>query len=593
MAHIVSLRSDNCRSYIDMGHVKLQCIRILLLILAITACHRSFAETASEDFLTTNRRSTADLIWNSTMGILHTPLTIYGWDYTLAAPAPQNRDIDVGTGEHGSFGPTTYANFDIDGNSSNNVIVIDTDQYPNGLNVTNFELSSGVTLSPVGDTPLVIKSFSDIVIVGTIDCSGANGTALNATNTSLSAGGQGRCGGGDGGNGGTLALAAVSGSASGTAGGGVAGGAGGASGGIGGGGGGSYNLTSASQDNGENPNVAGANDGGVAGAINTSDAGFALLNSGGGGGGGSASTNGVDDSSGGGGGAGGGAILLMAFDIVHIANSGMVVANGGNGGGGGANLDGGGGGAGGGGSIAMFAGNEVINDRVLGVSADGGTSGVTTNLTNGGSHGGAGVTGRIWMTDLDGALAGAGSEPGYANVLVALGNVRSREGLYTATSTGIELFSSISTITAVNLVRQSSVANTVTVEFASGDSPGFNPVGQYIDSSLFVGAAAARFVKFKVTLNVTNQTQTSPQLDTVSLTYRPLFQTQFDFESGSCGRIQSGPGPKVPDYRLLIILLLPLLTIVFLKRTARSPRGRLDKRGSPEGFDEYERIRNP
>lgn len=538
----------------------------LLILSAFWLCANVNAQSFTENFSSASRRDSGDLIWNFRAGHLHAPLTAYGWDDGLGGSG--NREIDVGTGEHGAFDNTTYSRFDNDGDPSNFIIQINTDDYPEGLSVSNFVLDAGYTIKPEGSLPLIIKSLGGITISGTIDCSGDPGEPLGPLGT-VSSGGQGRCGGQNGGDGGSSSTAATAGSDSaGSATGGDPGTAGGANGGIGGGGGGSFNFSGATPDDGEDPNTIGANDGATAGTLDSIDPGFGIITLGGGagGGGGGPSTNGTNDSSGGGGGAGGGIILLMAYGDIQIANSGMVKADGGDGGGGGAaGQDGGGGGGGGGGTIAIFAGGSIINDRVLGVTTDGGAGGTTANIVNGGSHGGAGTPGRIWMTDQDGALAGAGSEPPYANSLVLLGDVLPREGTYTAVSDAIELYTSLPVITAVNLISQTDVNNTVTTEFSTSSEAGFTP-STWIDSSLWAGTNASRFVRFRVTIDIGDRTQLEAQLQNLNFTYDRLFQTRFDFKGG-CGLVRDSDLNKNSHGPLAIaILLLPLLIAFILRR---------------------------
>lgn len=291
---------------------------------------------------------------------------------TSAPPAPW------GTGANGPFQPTS------------GTITLVTD----GLDTTYggfdgvfdfsvIDIPAGVTVRASGSNPLVLRSTGDATIDGTIDVSGANGSA--GTMTAAGGGGATTAGGTAGGSGGSIVSGiAIDGEDA------TRGGRGGrttlslhtaARGGGGGGGG----FATAGTNGGSTPGI-GSGRGGI-GGIPRGSADLVdptLAGVGGGGGGGSVGTSGGAFGRGGGGGAGGGAVWVVAQGVVTV--SGAIEADGGNGGSG---FNGGGGGGGSGGLVALHSATDVIFESGVAISARGGSGG------SGDATGGAGSDGRV------------------------------------------------------------------------------------------------------------------------------------------------------------------------------------------------------
>ncbi len=268
---------------------------------------------------------------------------------------------------------------------------------PGGVyNFTQVDIPIGVTITVTGAAPLVIYSTGSIVIAGTLDASGANGSP-GTTFSALGMGGLGVAGGGNGGDGtysdSTGELPGANGSGTGAGWGGVfwSGGGGGAFGTDGG---------SASTTNG----IGGT-------AYGTAD--LNPLEAGSGGGGGSGG-----NSCGSGGGGAGGGIIQLASPTISISGSGTLSVDGGDGGSdGGGNCGSGGGGSGG--ALWLMAEHVVVDGLVSAVGGIGGSS------TIGGSPyygvGGNGGEGRIRIDSADIQNNGA-IEPsiGYTGAAYAL-----------------------------------------------------------------------------------------------------------------------------------------------------------------------------
>lgn len=527
------------------------------------------AHTFTETFETTDIQESWDLVWNTALGRLHPPFAVYGWNHTLG---PADKMIEVGTGAHGVFDSTTYHIFDKDGDSSNFVIQIDTTQFPDGLHVTRFHLESGWTLKPEGDSPLIIRSLSDIQIEGVVDCSGDAGEAVHSDPNAVTLGGRGRCGGRNGGNGGSQIVLPTSGeSASLAVTGGGAGGPGGANGGVGGGGGGSYTMMGLSPGEGENPNLVGSLDGGAAGTLSSTDEGFDLLQGGAGGGGGSAMmAGGGTDSSGGAGGAGGGVIVLIAAQDIWITNTGSVLANGGNGGGDVGSLAGGGGGGGGGGTIVMFAGRHLKNDRFEGILARAGQGGTTSIGTNGGNKGGNGSTGRFWGTDSDGAMAVSGGTEDPTNLhFIDSGTVLPREGVFTATSKAIDFGNFQPLLQSYNVVANTTAANQVSLQLASGEHSDFDPTGKWLNIDDVTGKILERYVRLRVTLSNSDRNETPASVDQISLEYVKSQVTKFEFVTG-CGMASASPHVGTHgEFGLALFTIFTILAPILFVLTVR------------------------
>ena len=176
-----------------------------LLVLGLLGfSYAAHAGSHVEEFITTQYRNTSSttLIWNMGLGQLHPIMSILNWK--PPATAQRTTTFDFGDGRHGAFNQNTMRTFDSDGNHSDTVITLDTSIY-NPLQVTDFILPSGYTLSPSGGNPLIIRSQRDVQILGAgsvIECSGAIGEATKNPENLTSLGGQGRCGGSSGGDGG-------------------------------------------------------------------------------------------------------------------------------------------------------------------------------------------------------------------------------------------------------------------------------------------------------------------------------------------------------------------------------------------------------
>ncbi|MBK8201090.1 MAG: hypothetical protein IPK68_01770 [Bdellovibrionales bacterium] len=317
-----------------------------------------------------------NMFFNQAQGLLNPPQRLEGWD---SGSGPDMTPLDMGDGSLGAFSISTFSLF---GTVVGSTVTINTDAagfYP--LQVTSFDLPAGYTLRGVGSNPLDIRSQTDIVVSGIIDCSGESGEAIGSNNLVTSLGGTGHCGGGAGGNGGSVTVGATDGIAGGVS---PTGGLGASAvngataetpfGATGGGGGGAYRQLITSAENGyDSTQVPWAGSEG----FNFRDDSFSEIGGGSGGGGGMAYNDTIvaDHSSGGGGGAGGGVVLLRA--VRDITVSGSILARGGDGGGTVGTLRAGGGGGGGGGSIAVWAGRNLsFTGAISATSGNGGTSGI-------------------------------------------------------------------------------------------------------------------------------------------------------------------------------------------------------------------------
>lgn len=513
--------------------------------------------TYTEDFSQASHQGTYDLVWNLYYKKLHAPMQATGWNNGLGAT---NTTFSVGDGRHGSFNTGTYANF---GSVVGTVVTIDTNSYPD-LQFTDFNLASGWTLRGQGTNPLVIRSQSDIIIAGTIDCSGGSGGSANASNSTVAAGGTGRCGGGNGGNGGTTILAPTAGAAGGVSlVGAPAGPSGGVNGGASGAGGEAYRQIATPATDGTNPNG-----GGVAvHNANFPDNTFttAVVNSPGGGGSGGGggfvhNQASLNDSSGAGGGAGGGAILMYAVNNITITATGLVTANGGNGGSGAAGLWGGAGGGGGGGSILMWGGNTVTITAASTVVAVKGNGGTTDSSGGAGTTiGGNGSDGRTWLTSSTGSAVGPVEQP--ASLLIANGNIEYRTGAFTATSAALDLRNTKPSLTGVSSTTVTPGGSTITVSMDTSNDPNFTPT--YQATAVFIGTEIKRYVKFQVLFNNAQATAPSSEISNIVFSYGG--NTVNDFKlAASCGLVDKNKS-RVLTYHWLMLFLLPMLSAAVLR----------------------------
>lgn len=512
----------------------------------------ALALTVSEDFSTLARYSSATLVWNSAQGRLHPPLQVFQYQ----DPGFLDRDFSVGDGSHGEFNPSRYREFSVGGDVSGNVIRFDLSRFP-VLNVTNFTLASGWTLAPVGDAPFIVRALGEVIIAGTLDCSGENGQDLNNDPTQITNGGAGHCGGGDGGAGASLTTPASSGAVGGAI---ITGGAGGGIDGptagqgatgtnSGGGGGGAYAY---SRGAGFDPTAGSGATPGTNGEMGE-DNDFEVSGGGFGGGGGSYFNAGAaaQNSAGGGGGGGGGYIFIAAAGSISI--TGQVLADGGDGGTASGAVLGGGGGGGGGGSIQLFAGGDVY-------MAGSGVVSAAEGLGRGpaGTEGGQGSTGRTWLVGQSGfsVLVPPLAVPEYPDPLMNdVGDVRYRLGTFTATSSIVDLANTKPQLLSHVLQATVPGGSSVTVEVASGADGSFTPSWVNVSTAPFI---TGRFAQFRV--SVTNTDRVSPaDVTSLNFNFEGFEQNEFQFVS-ACGGT-SGPSG-------ISWLLLPLLIFLLL----RSPR---------------------
>ncbi len=524
------------------------------------------AAQVSEDFSLLLNKDSGTLEWNISLQALHPPLKIN--NYVTAGNVTLSKNFDIGSGEHGVFDSTTYSHFSKDGDISGNIIRLDTSMYSQ-LQVTGFYLDSGWTLQPEGDNALVIYSQGDVIIDGSIDCSGEDGESFQNLDTKA-LGGTGRCGGGAGGAGSyvvsAITVEAESGeflgvtvvpgkpspgraaSSSGT--------------GSGGGGGGSYTAnTAASVAEAGTAQMPGT--GGVSGDVEP-DHSFLFLGGGAGGGGGD--HRGASNLSGGGGGAGGGGVIIHAFGDIKISPSGGIYANGGNGGGN-ATQNSGAGGGGGGGSIQLFALGDVYISGP--VRAYGGVGG--SNIF--GVNGGRGGAGRTWASGKSGYSIAL---PPYAlnaekpdTLLAHVGYSRFQAGTFTLSSQPIDFMSTRPSVTGVTLTSSLSSGASSFLDISSGESNDFVPVSWVEVNSLT--EPQGRYIRFRASLTNVDESNGS-YLQGIQIHYSPYFQQKFDFDQGGgCGMVVDFDRKKPPIFFLFVLtvlLVVPLLLALKLKANA-------------------------
>ena len=508
-------------------------------LLFIGFCNSVFAAELTDSFTSRTYFSAGTAVWNQALGTLHSSLRVMNFRAGFAPKA-----VAIGDGSHGSFELNTYANFSQNGDLTGSKIRVDTNVYPI-LKVTSFKLEQGWTIEPVGPNPLIIYSLSDVVVEGTINCSG--GDATSASGVTPGIGGIGRCGGKNGGDGGAtssngsdgedVSVGVVTGGTAGNFTGGAA---------VGGGGGGSWNTTSLP---GVGPNVNGG--GGQAGFSNQDPEMINLLGGAGGGGG-----SGTAAFAGGGGGAGGGVIVIHAardFILGSSSNTniGSILANGGDGGD--SDNIGGPGGGGGGGSIQVFVGRniELFNVDVGGASqaASGTGGGNTVPVT-----GAAGGPGRSWYSSVNYNLSGTGFYTPPEELPVNPGNVEFDNATQTIESQTIELGGRIAAIDTISISPSS---NDFQLEVsASSDNFINDDSGWTTDLSLLTNK---KYIKFRVSISTSNVNDPA-MVDSVTISYTP-FVEDFDFTSGGCGIVKNQKPLKFPFF----FLLLPLMMIILLR----------------------------
>lgn len=527
------------------------------------------AGTLTESFLTSQRLGSSQMVWNISLGELHPPLQIEGWNDGAGANTTL---FSVGDGRHGAFTLSRYAVFDSDGVINGGVIEIDTDDYPN-LQFTVFNLEAGYEIRPVGSMPLTIRSQSSVTINGIINCSGDDGSSAIAGSPAVSvSGGSGRCGGARGGAS-VVANASVAAANHGVAGGpditaGQAGEGDLLAGAAGGGGGGAYSHT-VSTGNAGTPNPTNAEAvgtvPGVAGTVYRDDSfedeEFGVGSGGGGGSGYDDPGNAPDHSSGSGGGAGGG--FIQIFSVTTIDITGSVLADGGDGGAVAGTLRGGGGGGGGGGSIRMSAGDDITINAGGIVRAGAGAGASST-----GGNGGNGCVGRTWLVGSFGdpnIVGGTLNPPRY---LVAPGDVRFETGqTYTVESSIIDLGNTRPTITTLPItVSDPSTLGTYIYGLSFNNEPADFPAYQV--STTFLNQEVSGYAKFRIV--ATNGSSTNPiRIQDLTMNYNEFLQDEFNLVA-ACGIIDRANNqgqwvPTVSLYFTLFLLLIPMLIIGYLR----------------------------
>ena len=501
----------------------------------------------TQNFDNKNQYSSSSLVWNVSTQTLHPPLKVN--DYFEGSF--QDLNFDIGDAKHGIFNSSTYQDWDNDGDISDKIITVNTDTYPS-LEFESFNLLSGWTLQPEGSEPLIIRVQGHVVIDGTIDCSGENGQAVTSDQSQVALGGTARCGGGDGGRGGTdNGVSPVLPQAGGNGGASVTGGSAGSQqamvdGGDGAGGGGAYSQNLTDADNGVRPP---ASTGGSKGT-NFEDNAFQETGGGSGGGGGFYYTGSdtANHSRGGGGGAGGGVIYIYSGGNITLSSSAKITANGGEGGGG--NLKAGGGGGGAGGSILMFAGGEIFLNtaQVVALGGDGGT-------TLGG-NGGAGATGRTWITDGVGGDGPTGSGDNPVSLLAAIGSVNYQTGSFQAESVTIDSYNSFPQFVSVETTGTIQSGDQVLFDLSSNKSNNF--VANWSESSTVIGVKLDRYFKYRIRITSNNE-NTPSTLESVKFNFNAYVLSDFDMTTGCGSMNQSGGG------LLWFLILLPLFALVVVK----------------------------
>lgn len=522
----------------------------------------AFGAQVSEDFSLLLNKDSGTLEWNLSQQALHPPLKIK--NYVTAGNVTLTRNFEIGSGKHGVFDSTTYSSFSKNGDTSGNIVRLDTSVH-SPLQVKSFQLDAGWTLQPVGDAALTILSQGNVIIDGTIDCSGGHGESFMSIGTKAS-GGTGRCGGGDGGDG-SYVVSAVT----------IEAGAGGFLGatvvpgkpsaglpasahgkGSGGGGGGSYTANAAASV--AEPGTAqSTGTGGAKGDVEP-DHSFQFVGGGAGGGGGDHRL--ASGLSGGGGGAGGGVVVIHAFGDIKISPTGSITANGGNGGGS-ASQNSGAGGGGGGGSIRLFALGDVYASGP--VRANRGTGG-SNSL---GVSGGRGGAGRTWLAGKSGysqALPPHALNAEKPDTLLAhVGYGRFQTGTFTLSSKPLDSMSTRPSVTGVTLTTSLSSGASSQLEISSGESNDFVPVSWV--SSASITDPQSRYLRFRT--NLTNADESSgAYIQNVQILYSPYYQQEFDFNQGGCGRVSdfNGDEPSLVDlFFLVLILIAPLALALKLK----------------------------
>ena len=514
-------------------------MRHLLLVLLFPLS--AYADTLLWDFSQLTDLASGDLVYNQHLEVLHPSLNIVEPTGAMTTAI----DFSVGDGSHGEFNRSTYLNFDSDGDVTGNVIVIDALQFPT-LKFTNFTLQSGWTLYSING-PLVINALGDVVIEGTINCSGAAGG--NAVGTTAGLGGEARCGGANGGDGGATNSDGLDGEDIDSN---VTGGKGGNNGGVAvaGGGGGSWNTGPG------NSSTAGANSnpsGGQAGAMLT-DPLFSIRGGGAGGGSGS----GTPTEAGAGGGAGGGQVIINVvgnFTLGSATNNtiGFILANGGAGGD--SNVPGGAGGGGAGGSISVYSAGrvEILNTNGSGASqAAKGLGGSNSLAANGGNGG----TGRSWYPTQDFSFVGFYTPAEESPVDTLTADVNFSPNQQSAES---QIYDLLNTRVSINSITVSPNSSDFSVQLAGSDDNFLNDdTGFTSDLTLL---ERKRYIKIRASITTSN-VNNPDKMNSILIDYSPGNAEEFDFTATSCARVDIPPNSSGGPW----FFLLPFILILYLSR---------------------------
>ena len=538
---------------------------IFVFLLLILISLPSLADRVTLSFSSDAQKESSTLVWNTPLGRLHPPNQVVGYNVGGGAT---NVAIDIGDGSDGVFNESTYANFSVGGDTSGQVITVDTDTYSE-LQFTTFDLASGWTLRGTGSQPLVIRVMGHMTISGTIDCSGEDGADGNSDPNTGVSGGTGVCAGADGGAGGTgnggSSVAPGSGAnINGSVTGGSGGATGDANGGVGGSGGGSFNSNVAAN---QGVDVLNAPNG-TAGS-STDEPEFSTLSGGAGGGGGSDWDAGAATAqgSGAGGGAGGGVIILVAGGNIDLGTSGYVLASGGDGGSVDSPRLAGAGGGGGGGGVILFAVNRIQYDnsslpRIRVGKGDGGSGN--------NASGGDGANGRTWLIDSEGVPADNIED--IAGNFILFGEVGYQTGSYTATTTAFEILNRAPSFLSESLADTVPSGSSFTLELAFGETSDFDPSGLFADSSTIVGVQQDGLRYVKARLSVTSSVADDPVLiESGDIEFSGYLQEDFDLSTG-CARVSGEEGSGSGGLMILLMCLLPFAVTTGLRRRSSSDR---------------------
>jgi hypothetical protein len=503
-----------------------QTAKTIFLLLSLF-CPLLWSRQIVESFDTlTYRNTSSTAIWNIVQGKIHAPYFI---NRNPGTPGQEDESVPIGTGADGVFSSSTSATFDTNHGANSALVTLNT---ASTYNFTTFTLAQGVTLKGSGTSPLILHVQGDVLISGTIDLRGSNGSDATSPYVTSANGGTASSGGGSGGSGLGFFTApnAIGGNAGASGGGGGGASVGAGIAGAGGGGGNRYAGAVGGT---------GAGAGGTAGSAYNDDNLVPLLAGSGGGGGGAHTT---EVSSGAGGGGGGGAIAIYAGGNITVSSTGHVLTTGGNGGSAGSyNAGAGGGGAGG--SVIIFAAGTFSENGTINSQAGSGGTGA------GGIDGGVGSDGVNRFATASGTLSGTGSEspaamPGPITVFSQLA--------YTIESLVIDSRNTSPEYTSITR-EQTLNGGTATIEMA-GSSDGFvSDTTGYVAESSLSSLSGKRYFKFRVTLQSASATA-SPEITKLTFNITDRVQTAFHLKVASCAAVTNPSEVGFPS--LLVSLLL-------------------------------------